>query len=57
MIRSTPTSWRTADSLARRKLAPTEKLRAKYSDGVMDIPLAAAPKKLASAAPPRVIRP
>ena len=57
MIRSTPTSWRTADSLARRKLAPTEKFRAKYSDGVIDMPWAAAPKKAASAAPPMVIRP
>ena len=57
MIRSTPTSWRTADSVARRKLAPTQKLRAKYSDGVIDMPLAAAPKKSASAAPPMVMRP
>ena len=57
MMRSTPTWWRTADSLARRKLAPTEKFRAKYADGVIDIPLAAAPKKSALAAPPIVIRP
>ena len=57
MMRSAPKPGRSADSDERRKDAPTQTLRAKYSDGFIDMPLAAAPKYRASAAPPPAMRP
>ncbi len=57
MMRSPPKPGRRADSDERRNDAPTQTLRAKYSDGFIDMPLAAAPKYRASAAPPWTIRP
>ena len=50
MMRSTPTSCRSADSTGRRKLAPIQQFRWKYSLGVSDSCSTAAPPKWYSAA-------
>ncbi len=52
-----PRSRHNGASLGRRKLAPIQKLRAKYSVGVIVIFAAAAPKKFDSAALAVVMRP
>ena len=57
MTWSIPSSRQSGASLGRRKEAPIQKLRAKYSDGFIVSLAAAAPKKLASAALARVMRP
>ena len=57
MMWPTPRSRHSGDSLGRRKLAPIQKLRAKYSDGVIVIFAAAAPKNFDSAALAVVMRP
>ena len=57
MTCSMPRSRHRGASLGRRKLAPIQKLRAKYSVGVIVILAAAAPKNLASAALAMVMRP
>ena len=57
MTWSIPRSRHRGASLGRRKLAPIQKLRAKYSVGVIVIFAAAAPKNFASAALAVVMRP
>jgi hypothetical protein len=56
MMRSTPSVSIIGASTGRRKLAPTQKLRRKYSLGLIVSDAATAPKKLASALALVVIR-